>query len=96
MRLRLRSFIRDDVHDDAVQPGGEQGLALEAIDVPERVEERLLNRVARVLLVRQQTTGDGQQPAAVGPHQPFEGARLAGAKRLEQRRVWGRRLGVWE
>ena len=56
------------VHDDAVQPRGELGVAVEGVDAAEGGQERVLDGVPRQILVVQEAAGDGQHAAAERAH----------------------------
>jgi DNA-binding winged helix-turn-helix (wHTH) protein len=65
-RLLRPTLPRPDAHqrgvdDDAVQPGGEAGVAVEPVDGAHRRQHRLLHRVAGGVLVPEHPAGDRQQ-----------------------------------
>ena len=75
------------VDDDAVQPGGELGLAVEALDGAEGGEKGVLHHVARGFLVRDEPSRHGQHPAAERPDHFFEGVLVARLEALDERGV---------
>jgi hypothetical protein len=63
-----------------MEPGRELGVTLEAVETLERVEERVLDDVARVFFGADDAARDRQQPAAIRSDHLFEGRLIAGAK----------------
>ena len=57
------------VHDDAVQPGGEAGIAVKVSQAAKRVEKGVLNDVSRLLVVADDAACDREQPRRIDPDQ---------------------------
>jgi hypothetical protein len=60
------------VAGDAGEPGGEQGLAAEAGELAEGPQIGFLHDVLGLRVVRQDATGDAEEPLVVAPHQDLE------------------------
>src|SRR6516164_8745534 len=76
-----------DVDDNAVQPGSQCRVPLEALQGAERREEGVLHGVGAVLLGPEESTGHGQQAPAVLANQRLAGPLVAGPDTLEKRDV---------
>src|SRR5262249_40809788 len=68
------------VDGDAMEPGAELRLPVEAVDAPERREQG----VAGVFLVTEDAPRDGEEPAAVLPHELLEGHRIRVAEAIQE------------
>lgn len=77
------------IHQDAVQPGSEPRLALEAIDGAEGGEERVLEAVASLLLEAHQPSRHGQERASVDTEQLAIRVVFARPEPREERRLPG-------
>jgi hypothetical protein len=77
-------LLQGGVDDDAVQPGGEPGAAVEPLDGPEGRKETVLHGVAGVLLVAEDAAGHGQQAVGVGADERLARRRVADAQAVEQ------------
>ena len=60
------------VRRDAVQPGGELGVAAEALEPSVGPQVRLLHHVSRILLAAHQPIGEGVRLGMGGPNQLLE------------------------
>src|SRR5260370_21933769 len=76
-----------DVDDNAVQPGPQARVPLEALQGAERREEGVLHGVGAVLLGPEESTGHGQQAPAVLADQRLAGPLVASPDTLAQRDV---------
>ena len=65
--------VQAGVDDDAVQPGGDGGLAAEGVGAPERGDERLLHGIRGQLAVGGRAQRDGVHPVAVPAEELTEG-----------------------
>ncbi len=64
-RRGLADPVETGVHRDAVQPGGDGGLAAEGVGGAERGDQRVLYGISRFLAVAQCPEGHGPQPVAM-------------------------------
>jgi hypothetical protein len=75
-----------------MQPGGERGPTLEAVDPAESLDEGLLNAIAGILLMAQQIAGNREQPPPVSPDQDRVGSIVTLPKRLDEAAILVRSL----
>ncbi len=85
--------VQAGVDDDPVQPGGDRGVATERLGPAEGRDQRVLQRVGRVLGVAGGAQGDRPEPVPVAGEELTEGVRVAGEVRLEQGPVVAGRRG---
>ena len=90
MRLAFAEPVQAGVHHDAVQPGGDCGVAAEAGGGAMRGEQGVLHRVGGLLAVADGAQGDRPQPVAVPADQLGEGLGIAVDVRAQQIGVAGR------
>ena len=65
LRALPAQMIVRGVHDDAVQPGGEAGVALEGVEVPEGLDEGFLGDIGRIPGVAEGAKGQVVHPPLV-------------------------------
>ncbi len=72
------------VDDDAMQPRGELGVAVEGVDGAEGGQERVLDGVPGEILVVQEAAGDGQHAAAERAHDGGVRVLVTGPEAVDQ------------
>ena len=87
---RRRTPVEAGVDHDPVQPGGHRGVAPEPVGRPVGRQQRVLQRVGRLLAVAERAQGDRPEPVAVPADQLGERVRVAGDVGAQQRRVVAR------
>src|SRR2546423_8359925 len=75
LALDRAALVLARVHRDAEQPGRELGVAPEAVQLPEDLEEDLLRHVLGVLRVSQEPPGEREDPPSVLVVESLEAAR---------------------
>lgn len=83
----LADAVEAGVHRDAVQPGGDGGLAPEGVGGAEGGDQGVLYGVGRFLAVAQRPQGHGPQPVAMASSQLAEGIGVTGDMLREEVRV---------
>lgn len=83
----LADAVEAGVHRDAMQPGGDGGLAPEGVRGPEGGDQGVLYGIGRLLTIAQSPQGHGPQPVAMASCQLAEGVGVAGHMAGEKVRV---------